>query len=142
MVDKWSILETFLPQVEGFIAYPKWDYKQWSWGYGTAAGFDKNKKPAGSITKQQAIIDAIAHSKSDYAILSKRISRVLTEGNWAALLSFSYNEGIGSAENLIADINSNSANLEHHFKKYVFAGSVKNPDLVARRNNEWNLWNS
>ena len=142
MTDKWSILATFLPKVEGFIAYPKWDYKQWSWGYGTAAGFDKNNKPAGTITKEKALIDALAHSKNDYNILSTKITRPLTESNWATLLSFSYNEGTGNAENLVSDINSNSSNLEHHFKEYVYAGGKINTDLVDRRNKEWNLWNS
>jgi len=142
MSDKWSILSVFLPEVEGFIPYPRWDYKQWSWGYGTAAGFDKNKKPSGSITKKKALADALEHSKSDYTTLLPKITKSLTESQWAALLSFSYNEGVGNAENLISDINSNSANLEHHFKRYIFAGGNVNSDLVDRRNKEWNLWNS
>ena len=141
-MDKWEILSTFIPKVEGFTSRPQWDYKQWSWGYGTAAGFNKNKKPTGTITKVKALSDAMVELKSAYSYLLPKITRILTESQWAALLSFSYNEGVGNADNLLSDINTNSANLESHVKKYIYAGGKINPDLVDRRNKEWNLWNS
>jgi GH24 family phage-related lysozyme (muramidase) len=62
---------------------------------------------------------------------------------WAALLSFSYNEGIGRAYNLLDNINSGDDNaLAAQMRKYIYAGGVVNDNLVERREKEINLWNS
>jgi len=135
-----AILNDFIPLVEGFTSLPKWDFKQWSWGYGTAAGFDRDKRPKGIITKEQALSDSSKQWLKDFNILYPLIKKSLNPSQWAALLSFSYNEGIGSAEKLVDDINTNSPGLEAHWKEYVYAGGVKNGDLLARRNKEWKLW--
>lgn len=142
MSDKWTILKEFIPQEEGFLSHPKWDNKQWSWGYGTAAGFDRTKKPEGTITREKAWSDALAYLKHDYDRLISKIHVELTDNQWAALLSFAYNEGIGNANNLIADINSKSSNLETHIKKYIYSAGVKSNNLIGRRNREWELWTS
>lgn len=137
-----TILETFIPEVEGFSSNPYWDNKQWSWGYGTAAGFNERVKPKGTISREQAMKDAIAHFTKDYYLLAPKVAINLNPNQWAAYLSFSYNEGVGNAENLLADINNNSTNLEHHFKEYVYSAGKINTDLVDRRNKEWQLWNT
>ena len=137
-----STLSSFIQRVEGFSATPYFDNKQWSWGYGTATGFNERVKPKGTITRDQALQDAIAHFTKDYYLLAPKVTVNLNANQWAAYLSFSYNEGIGNAENLLSDINSNSPNLEHHFKEYIYSAGAINQDLVARRNLEWNLWQS
>lgn len=137
-----SVLETFIPREEGFVAFPFWDFKQWTWGYGTAAGFNERLKPKGTITRDQAMKDLIANFTKDYYLLAPKITVNLNANQWAAYLDFSFNEGIGNAENLLSDINSNSPNLEHHIKEYIYAGGKINDGLVARRNREWILWNT
>lgn len=80
---------------------------------------------------------------ADYAKLSTMISRTLTVNQWVALLSFSYNLGVGNAYNLVPLINDgNDAALQTKWALYVNAGGVVNPDLVARRQKEITLWNS
>jgi lysozyme len=137
-------LNTFLPKVESFSATPYWDYKQWSWGYGTRVPGsvpDKTIKPAGTITREQAAKDMAAHFTNDLLELMPLVTRQLTANQWTAYLSFSYNTGIGNAKNLLADINAgNDAVLEIHWKKYIYAGGVVNTDLIARRAKEWQLW--
>jgi len=135
-----EILSSFIPKVEGFSASPYWDYKQWSWGYGTACGFDKNKKPQGTITREDALKEAEKHYVNDFTILASKVKVELQPWQWAALLSFSYNEGVGNAQKLLSDINSKSVALEAHWKKYIYAGGKVNKELIARRNKEWFLW--
>jgi GH24 family phage-related lysozyme (muramidase) len=129
-------LSAFIPSVEGFIPVSKWDYKQYSWGYGTAA-----PGPGLSITRAQAFAEMLIHLMSDYEKLKVRVTRSLTVAQWTAYLSFSYNEGIGSAYNLLGNINSgNDTALATQWRKYVYAGGVVDDDLVERREKELVLW--
>lgn len=136
------ILKSFIPNVEGFTPTPIWDYKQWSWGYGTAAGFNQNIKPQGSITREKAWQEAekkyiIPH----YNQLSPLVKKSLSANQWAALLSFSYNAGPGNAKNIIQTINSgNTADVVARIKKYVYAGGKLNQGLVNRRQKETDLY--
>lgn len=129
-------LSTFIPSVEGFIPVSKWDYKQYSWGYGTAA-----PGPGLPITREKAFSEMLVHLLRDYEILKKRVTRPLSIGQWAAYLSFSYNEGIGNAYNLLVNINSgNDTALATQWRKYNKAGGVVKSYLVDRREEELNLW--
>ncbi len=131
-------LATFIPSVEGFRSTPYWDKKRYSWGYGTAA-----PGSTGTITREQAFADMVAHLMADYVSLSGRVARVLTVNQWVALLSFSYNAGIGSAYNLVPLINAGDDQaLGLKWRKYVYAGGVVNDDLVERREKEITLWYS
>ena len=56
----------FIKNQEGFSADAYWDNKQWSWGYGTAAGYDKNNKPPGTISMDQAEQDLSDYIKGSY----------------------------------------------------------------------------
>lgn len=135
LLDK---LAAFIPMVEGFRAHPYWDVKRYSWGYGTAA-----PGATGTITREQAFKDMVAHLLADYSTLQARITRTLTVNQWAALLSFSYNLGIGNALNLVANINAgNDSALGVQWNKYVYADGKVNQDLVSRRAKEWGLWDS
>lgn len=132
----FAITDWLIPDFEGFLAHPKWDNKQYSWGYGTAA-----PGPDGTITHDQALAAMRSHLQRDYATLRSLITRELSPQQWAAYLSFSYNEGTANADNLVNDINSgNDATLETHWKKYIYADHVISSDLIDRRNREWELW--
>jgi len=129
-------LADFIPSVEGFIPVSKWDYKQYSWGYGTAA-----PGPGLSISRAKAFAEMLTYLLHDYEILKKKVTRSLTVGQWVAYLSFSYNEGIGSAYNLLPNINSgNDSALAVQWRKYILAGGVVNDNLVERREKELDLW--
>lgn len=136
----FGILKTFLPSVEGFSPTPYWDNKQWSWGFGTAAGFDKNIKPTGTITKTQALIDTTLHFTKDYNILKSKLTVPLNANNWAALLSFSYNLGSGNALSIIPLINRNDPNFSNVFLSYNKASGSHNPALAERRKKELKLY--
>lgn len=129
-------LASFIPSVEGFRPNPYWDVSRYSWGYGTAA-----PGSTGTITREQAFKDMVTYLLNDYATLSGRVTRKLTVAQWAALLSFSYNEGIGRAYNLLSNINSgNDTALATQWRKYIYADGVINDNLVERREKELNLW--
>lgn len=131
-------LASFIPSVEGFRSTPYWDVSRYSWGYGTAA-----PGATGTITREQAFKDMVTYLLADYGSLSSRITRSLTVNQWAALLSFSYNLGIGNAYNLVSLINAgDNSNLGVKWNKYVYAGGSVNQDLVNRRAKEWALWNT
>lgn len=129
-------LATFIPSVEGFSSKPYWDISRYSWGYGTAA-----PGSTGTITREQAFADMVTYLMNDYATLKNKVTRSLNFKQWAALLSFSYNLGIGNALNLVPVINAGDDDALHQkWIKYVYASGVVNPDLVARRNKEFALW--
>ena len=131
-------LASFIPSVEGFQSTPYWDVTRYSWGYGTAA-----PGPNGTITREQAFSDMVAHLLKDYATLSNKITRNLTVSQWTALLSFSYNTGIGNALNLVPVINSGDDQaLGIKWNKYIYAGGVVDDRLVERREKEFSLWDS
>jgi len=133
-----TILSSFIPLVEGFRSHPYWDERRYSWGYGTAA-----PGATGTITREQAFADMLSHLMVDYEKLLPRISVSLNAYQWAALLSFSYNLGIGSALNLVPVINSGDNDaLRTKWAKYVYAGGQVVQDLVERREKELVLWNS
>lgn len=141
-----TFLQNFLPSWEGFSSHPYWDNKQWSWGYGTrvpGSVNDPSVNPGGSITRAQAMIDALAHTRADYSYLKPLITRSLSPKKWAAYLSFSYNEGPYNADNLVTNINSgDDVALETQWKKYIYAGGQVSQNLIDRRSAEWNLWSS
>ncbi len=134
----YSVTDWLIPSFEGFRAHPYWDVSRYSWGYGTAA-----PGPDGTITKEQALADLRKHAQADYQYLAPMITRPLSANQWGAYLSFSYNEGAGNADNLVANINSgDNAALELQWKKYIYSDGSVNPDLVARRAREWEVWTS
>ncbi len=133
-----TILSEFIPSVEGFRAHPYWDEKRYSWGYGTAA-----PGSTGTITREQAFADMLTHLLADYEKLSRRVTASLTAYQWAALLSFAYNVGVGNAYNLVPEINAgDTVGLERNWKQYVYSGGEYNPVLVERRVQEWRLFTS
>lgn len=125
-----------IESLELFSAEPYWDVSRWSWGYGTRA-----PGSTGTITREQAAQELREHMQPDYTYLSGLITRPLQPHQWAALLSFSYNEGSGNADNLVDNINSgNDVALEQQWKKYIYAGGIINQGLIKRRDKEWDYW--
>lgn len=139
-----SKLTSFMPPHEGFSATPYWDYKQWSWGYGTRVPGSINNpsaRPTGTITRAKAMEELLKHVEKDYLYLKGLVKTSLTTNQWAAYLSFSYNLGTGNADNLLANLNSrNWTALESQWKQYINAGGAPSQALIRRRADEWNLF--
>jgi len=147
--DVWTELAKVVPQFEGFSSNPYWDVSRWSWGYGTRVPNsidDKTKKPSGSISKIQAVAAMVAHLHNDFSYLDKLVKVQLDGRQWAALLSFSYNEGQGNADNLVANINASQwSALEKQWKAYNKARNDKgvlvvSKNLTDRRSKEWEIF--
>lgn len=140
----YEILKPFLANEEGFSEKPYWDVRQWTWGYGTKVPDSSDLKaiePVGTITKTQALIELVKHTDKDKEKLQKRITVKLNNNQWAALLSFSYNLGIGNAYNLITNINLQRWDiLKEQWKKYHIADGRVNETLKKRRDRELNLF--
>lgn len=131
-----NALASFIPSVEGFSSKSYWDVTRYSWGYGTAA-----PGANATITREQAFADMLTYLLADYATLSGKITRPLTVSKWVALLSFSYNLGVGNALNLVPLINAGDETaLGAKWVRYIYAGGQVNNTLVQRRNKEWALW--
>lgn len=132
----YTITDWLIPEFESFRAHPYWDYRQYSWGYGTRA-----PGATGTITREKALQEMRAYLTADYNTLSRLITRSLNANQWAALLSFSYNLGVDDAKNLVPNINAGRETaLGEQWNKYIYAGGVKNSELIRRRGIEWNIW--
>jgi GH24 family phage-related lysozyme (muramidase) len=132
-----GVLMEFIPAVEGFSATPVWDYKQWSWGYGTAAGYDRYNKPTGTITREKALQDAIAVNDANYRTIRPRFTRSLKGHEMAAMLSLAYNLGPARIDVFAPFVNAgDTAGLFAKMRAYVYAGGVRNQGLVNRREKE------
>lgn len=142
---KWQpIFQAFIRQWEGFRSRPYWDYQQWSWGYGTRVPGSSNSKsivPGGSITREQAAIEAMRYANNDLNFIKRYIKANLSEKQIAALLSFSYNLGADDALVLIKTINTGDpAAIRQQWSKYIYAGGQVNDYLVKRRQAELSLF--
>lgn len=132
-----SILQQFIPAVEGFSSRPVWDYKQWSWGYGTAAGFDRNVMPPGSITRDKAMQEAIAVNEKNWRTIRGRFNVSMKPYQIAAMLSLAYNLGPSRIDVFAPYVNAGDYNgLFAKMRAYVYAGGVRNQGLVNRREKE------
>lgn len=110
---------------EGFCKYPVWDYSQYTVGYGTRCPDDKvSYYRANGITQKEA--EALLRNtlaNTEYLLNTKMIEKYglnLTQGQFDALVSFSYNMGPGW-------ITSPSQNIH----KQVAAGATGNTIIDA-----------
>jgi len=135
----------FIAEQESFSSRPYWDFKQWSWGYGTRvpdSTSSVNVVPAKTISRDEANTLMVSHISNDYNALKPLVKKPLSPNQWAALLSFTYNLGVGTGKTMANRISNNVSNLEQLWKSYIYAGGQVNSGLVSRRNREWNLYNS
>lgn len=127
---------------EGFSSTPYWDNTQWTWGYGTAAGFNKNVKPQGTITMDQAQNDLLTYIQGLYQKMMMRLNVTITDNQTTALLDFGYNLGWGNLKNIIDNINKGYTPdmTASEMKLYVNSEGIVDSDLVTRRSKEANLY--
>ena len=116
---------------EGFSAKAFWDYKQYTYGYGTKApGKDA------TITRANARVELEKDVKVRLYKIVSAIKRPVSDNCIAALTSFAYN--LGNATVLINDINDGETmqTVANRMKRYINAGGVPSPGLIARRAKE------
>lgn len=131
-----NILKVFIPQVEGFHPKAVWDYKQYSYGYGTKA-----PNASATITKEAAFNEMVKVLQQNYNYLKPFIKVPLKPNQWAALLSFAYNTGNANAKNLVSNINKQDTTaVTNQMAKYINAGGKPLEGLKNRRAKEIALY--
>ncbi len=140
-----------LKQMEGFCRYPIWDYAQWTVGYGTRCPDDMLAYyRANGITEAQAenllrnFLDKFEKEINEKII--QKYDLKLTQNQFDALLSFSYNCGTawiysptGTFFNAI--VNGATGNdLVRAFALWCSAGDEVQLFLIRRRLSEANMY--
>ena len=115
----------------------------WTIGYGTTRINGKAVTSGMTCTEQQAE----EYLKNDLQVFAKAINRLvkvpLTDNQFSALLSFTYNLGVGALEKstLLRRLNEgNYTAARNEFFKWVNAGGKQLPGLVKRRAAEAELF--
>ncbi len=93
-------LIALLKYEEGFVKYPVWDYSQWTVGYGTRCPSDMlGEYRSRGITEYEAELLLREHlANTEWLINTKLIEKFslnMTQGQFDALVTFSYNMGPG-----------------------------------------------
>jgi lysozyme len=123
-----------IKQLEGFTPTPQWDVNGWAIGYGTHL-----QDPPKQITQQEA--ELLLRQQVDRTAdqLAQAVSVPLADHQWAALISWAYNVGIGAAlrSKLIAALNrGDTTEAACQFERWVYVKGKRLPGLEARRKRE------
>ena len=119
-----------------------WDVDGYSigWGY-----HDASIKAGQTCTQAQADDWLALRVGQAEAAINEHVLQPLTQGQFDALVDFTYNEGEGSLESstMLHLINSGQfASAAEQFERWVYAGGKVSSDLMARRKAEQELFNS
>lgn len=136
---------------EGFVKYPVWDYSQYTVGYGTRCPSDMiDYYKAHGITESEAELLLRNYlNNTENAIRRNLIEKYdvkLTQNQFDALVSFSYNLGTGWMSDTTSNIflkvvNGATGNdLIDAFARWCNAGGVVNYVLLRRRLSEANMY--
>lgn len=140
----------FIKSVEGFSSKPYFDYAQYTVGYGTRCPDEKyDEYMANGISRNEAealLREEIGEIESD--LNQKFLDKYgisVTQNQFDALVSFSYNIGTGwvtydsSLRNAILR-NADTGELVYAFGLYCTAGGKYLPGLITRRLCEANMY--
>ncbi len=123
----------FIVTQEGFYSKPYWDYKQYTWGYGT-------KAPAatGTITKDAARLELIKEIAPRY-LKVKDLN--ISDNAKISLISFGFNVGDKYLDLMIDRIKKgwSMQEISTKLQEYNKAGGVVLAGLVNRRKTEGTL---
>lgn len=140
---------SLIKEFEGFIQYAKWDYSQWSIGYGT--GVDKDAYPNG-ITEAEAdrlLRDVVVTYEKYVQNFLNKYNITVNQNQYDALVSFTYNLGnvwvssdtVTIRTYLINGIhNYTDTQIKDAFKLWCKAGGQVLPGLLRRREREADLF--
>jgi GH24 family phage-related lysozyme (muramidase) len=126
-------LVNFIKKEEGFTAKAKWDYKQYSIGYGTKA-----TSATEVITETEAEARLTVEIDKAWKLVEPILPVGTPIGIKQALLDLTYNAGSGwEHESLGAAVKaSNWATVKADILQYNHAGGVVNAGLTSRREAE------
>lgn len=135
---------------EGFIRYPSWDYAQYSIGYGTRCPSDMlSYYKENGITEEEAdlllrnYLAVTEQTINTYLIDAYNLE--LNQGQFDAIVSFSYNMGTGwitNGQNILQTIISDSSDNDviDAFSRWCSAGGAVQDFLIRRRLSEANMY--
>lgn len=128
-----------IKRTEGFTAKAKWDYKQYTNGYGTEA-----KSPDEVITEEEADrrLRLKLQETQDYvsSFLNKN-GYTYNRGQLDALTSFTYNLGPGGLKLLTNNGTRSFDEIREKMSQYNMAGGKELAGLTKRRQQEIELFN-
>ena len=136
---------------EGFVSKPYWDYSQYTVGYGTKCPDDKlDYYLEHGITEEEAIALLRSHLNGVEKRLNRdlidRFGLTLTQNQFDALISFSYNCGTmwiyDESDNLrrVVIEGADENEMIYRFSRWCNAGGVIQTFLIRRRLCEANLY--
>ena len=120
--------------------------KVWTVGYGSTYDFDKQRKvqEGDIITKEQAERWLQITTSKDAEEIKNLVKVPLNNNELNALISFTYNVGLGAfkASSLLRLLNSGADKkiVADQFDRWVFDNGVKVKGLISRRNAEKKLF--
>ena len=141
----------YIKSEEGFASKPYWDYAQYTVGYGTKCPADKySTYKENGITKEEAeelLRTHLEYTEKDLNTkLIDKYNLVLSQNQFDALVSFSFNVGTGwitsSQTTTIrsAIISGDIDDITYALSLYCTAGGDILPSLVRRRLCEANMY--
>jgi lysozyme len=121
-----------IKQSEGFEPVARWDYKQYSSGYGTRANYP------GEVIDRATADERFGTEITKAAQFVDNVNPKLDAGSRAALTSLTYNAGGGWASGVLGErVRAGDINgAREMFLNYNRAGGAVNPGLVSRRARE------
>lgn len=131
---------------EGFRADaypdPRTGGEPWTIGYGTTVYDNGTKVKRGDkVTEQKASIELVQKVAKLMTELEGLITVPLTDGQWAAMVSFAYNMGVSGSGLQIARLNKGLvAEFKRKHLEYVNKGSNVEAGLLRRRKAELELF--
>lgn len=124
----------FIKKLEGYTPRPKWDFKQFSTGYGTRW---QPGQPIGTKADHEAALAREAGAVNSW--LDQNVKSPMTENQRAALISAGFNLGTGEKGlgRLLGDLNAgNWDSIASRLPSFNKAGGQVNEGLVNRRAQE------
>ena len=140
-------LLSYIRSTEHFSPTAKWDFKQWSNGYGTKAKFPTGNAtdpgPRETITKEEAetrFIQAVNQAAQAVGAYGNSKKYKWGQNQVDALTSFIYNGGSGWLNQVTKDGSRKNFEIAEAMLEYNKADGKTLPGLVKRRQYESNLF--
>lgn len=139
-------LFNIISNLEGFDSVAKWDFKQWSIGYGSGWNWDKNRavQKGDVIDKATAKQWLLNEAEKNFNFVRSIVTVPINDNQLAALSSFAYNTGNGAlaSSTLLKLLNTGSdkVTVANEFDKWIYAGGTVNAGLKNRRKAEKTLF--
>lgn len=131
MADLGQSLLDYLKRKEGYVPKAKWDYRQYSGGYGTRAA------PGEIFTPETAEARLRQEAGTVDSWLGQNVKAPLTEQQRTGLTSFGFNLGTDDLGRLLPDINAgNWPRVAERMRSFNRAGGQVLPALTQRRAEE------